>query len=79
MDKELTDFIIIEYSSDISRAEGLKKHILDKTNFRGVVYISQLSPSGGAILGLGLSYVSKSSGDAFVDLFRGVGAITKTS
>ncbi len=82
LDNDLTDFLIIEYSSDLNRAEGLRKYLLDHTSFRGEIYLSQLSPSGGAMLGLGsigMSYVSKSSSDAFGDLFRRVGATTKTS
>lgn len=82
VDYELTDFLIVEYSSDISRAEGLRKYIQERTSFKGEIYLSQLSPSGGAMLGLGsvgMSYVTKSSNDAFGDLFRRVGAVTKVS
>ena len=82
VDRELTDFIIIEYSSDVSRAEDQKKYLIRTTGYEGEIYLSQLSPSGGVILGLGsvgMSYVSKSSSDSFGDLFRRAGRVTKTS
>lgn len=49
----LTDFIILGYTSDISKAETLKLMIQDQTNFKGQIYIMQMGVSVGTHVGLG--------------------------
>lgn len=49
----LTDFLIIGYSSDISKAESLKLMIQENTNFKGDIYIMQMGVSVGTHVGLG--------------------------
>ena len=56
VDKELTDFIIIGYTSDLSYAEGLKRKLIGETGFLGTIYILQMGVSVGTHVGLkGLS------------------------
>jgi len=53
IDKELTDFIIIGYSSNIVIAETLKEKINKETDFDGEIYIMQMGVSVGTHVGLG--------------------------
>lgn len=53
VDKDETDFIIIGYTSDISKAENLKNLLLDSTGFTGDIYIMQMGVSVGTHVGLG--------------------------
>lgn len=53
VDKKLTDFIIIGYTSDIGKAETLKEKLLAETNFEGEIYIMQMGVSVGTHVGLG--------------------------
>lgn len=56
VDLEQTDFIIIGYTSDISRAEELKNLFLAQTGFGGDIYIMQMGVAVGTHVGLnGLS------------------------
>ncbi len=50
--KDLTDFIIIGYSSDIKIADTLKKRI-EETGFKGDIYIMQMGVAVGTHVGLG--------------------------
>lgn len=52
-DKEMTDFIIIGYTSDVKVAENLKAKIQLDTNFTGDIYIMQMGVSVGTHVGLG--------------------------
>jgi DegV family protein with EDD domain len=52
-DKEITDFIIIGYTSDIKVAETLKEKIQIDTDFTGDIYIMQMGVSVGTHVGLG--------------------------
>lgn len=52
-DKELTEFIIIGYTSDIKIAENLKAKILKETDFSKDIYIMQMGVSVGNHVGLG--------------------------
>lgn len=52
-DEELTDFILIGYTSDISRGEELKQKISQETNFKGEIYIMQMGTTVGNHVGLG--------------------------
>jgi DegV family protein with EDD domain len=52
-DKELTDFIIIGYTSDIKVAETLKEKIQLETDFAGDIYVMQMGVSVGTHVGLG--------------------------
>ncbi len=49
----LTDFIIIGYSSDRSKAEFLKSKILSDTEFKGDIYIMQMGVSVSTHVGFG--------------------------
>lgn len=51
--EDLTDFIIIGYSSDLSLAETLKIKILAETDFSGDIYIMQMGTAVGTHVGLG--------------------------
>jgi DegV family protein with EDD domain len=52
-DKEITEFIIIGYTSDIKVAENLKAKIQQETDFSGTIYIMQMGVSVGTHVGLG--------------------------
>ena len=52
-DKEMTDFIIVGYTSDIKVAENLKAKIQLDTDFTGEIYIMQMGVSVGTHVGLG--------------------------
>lgn len=52
-DWEITDFIIIGYTSDIKIAENLKLKITKDTNFDGDIYIMQMGVAVGNHVGLG--------------------------
>jgi DegV family protein with EDD domain len=52
-DKEMTDFIIVGYTSDIKVAEKLKDKIQLDTNFMGEIHIMQMGVSVGTHVGLG--------------------------
>ena len=52
-DKEMTDFIIIGYTSDIKVAENLKDKIQLDTDFTGEIHIMQMGVSVGTHVGLG--------------------------
>lgn len=51
--KELTDFMIIGYTSDIGIAETLKKKINLESDFMGDIYIMQMGVAVGTHVGLG--------------------------
>jgi len=53
MDILLTDFVIIGYTSDISKAETLKTMIRDQAGFKGDIHIMQMGVSVGTHVGLG--------------------------
>lgn len=53
IDKEITDFIIIGYTSDINIANVLKDKIKLETDFNGEIYIMQMGVSVGTHVGLG--------------------------
>lgn len=52
-DAEITDFIIIGYTSDIKVAENLKVKIQNETGFSGYIYIMQMGVAVGTHVGLG--------------------------
>lgn len=52
-DNEITEFIIIGYTSDIKVAENLKTKIQLETDFSGEIYIMQMGVSVGTHVGLG--------------------------
>ena len=52
-DADLTDFIIIGYTSDITYAENLKLMIIKETDFTGDIYIMQMGVVVGTHVGLG--------------------------
>ncbi|MEQ8201113.1 MAG: DegV family protein, partial [Syntrophomonadaceae bacterium] len=47
VDHEQTDFIIIGYTSDISRAEALQQLLTEETGFRGQIYLMQMGVAVG--------------------------------
>lgn len=53
IDKDITEFIIIGYTSDIKVAENLKVKIQKETDFLGDIYIMQMGVSVGTHVGLG--------------------------
>ena len=53
MDIEMTDFIIVGYTSDLKVAENLKAKIQLDTDFSGDIYIMQMGVSVGTHVGLG--------------------------
>lgn len=53
MDRDLTNFIIIGYTSDIHIANGLKEKIQKDTDFDGDIYIMQMGVAVGTHVGLG--------------------------
>ncbi len=52
-DTDITDFIIMGYTSDIKVAENLKVKIQNETDFVGDIYIMQMGVSVGTHVGLG--------------------------
>ncbi|MGP6145825.1 DegV family protein [Jeotgalibaca sp. A122] len=52
-DPELTNFILIGYSSDIEIANKLKERIETQTDFKGDIYIMQMGVAVGTHVGLG--------------------------
>lgn len=52
-DWDITDFIIIGYTSDIKLAENLKYKIIKETNFTGDIFIMQMGVAVGTHVGLG--------------------------
>ncbi|MCT4618761.1 MAG: DegV family protein [Marinisporobacter sp.] len=52
-DKEITDFIIIGYTSDRMVAENLKNKIIKETDFDGDIFIMQMGVAVGTHVGLG--------------------------
>ena len=52
-DKEMTDFIIVGYTSDIKVAENLKAKIQLDTDFTGEIHMMQMGVSVGTHVGLG--------------------------
>lgn len=52
-DEEMTDFIIIGYTSDISVAENLKGRLIEEAGFKHDIYIMQMGVSVGVHVGLG--------------------------
>lgn len=52
-DREMTDFVIIGYTSDIKIAENLKSKIQSETDYSGEIYIMQMGVSVGTHVGLG--------------------------
>ncbi|MFO7887211.1 MAG: DegV family protein [Eubacteriales bacterium] len=56
VDEELTDFIIIGYTSDLSYAKELKKKLIERANLTDTIYVMQMGVSVGTHVGLrGLS------------------------
>ncbi len=53
VDIELTNFIIVGYSSDISKAKALEEKIRANTEYDGDIYIMQMGVSVGTHVGLG--------------------------
>lgn len=53
VDKDLTDFIIIGYTSDINYAHNLKGKIQKDTDFKGEIFIMQMGVAVGTHVGLG--------------------------
>jgi DegV family protein with EDD domain len=53
VDLEMTDFVIIGYTSDIKIAENFKNILLKETGFDGEIFIMQMGVSVGAHVGLG--------------------------
>ena len=52
-DEDMTDFIVIGYSSDRKIAETLKQNIIDETGFKKEIYIMQMGIAVGNHVGLG--------------------------
>ncbi|MGE6753489.1 DegV family protein [Rossellomorea sp. NPDC071047] len=52
-DREMTEFVIIGYTSDIKLAENLKSKIQSETDYSGDIYIMQMGVSVGTHVGLG--------------------------
>ena len=62
VDPEMTNFIIIGYTSDSIVAEALKTKLLSETGFKGDIYIMQMGVSVGTHVGLGglsMFYIEK--------------------
>ncbi|NBG87272.1 DegV family protein [Isachenkonia alkalipeptolytica] len=53
VDEELTDFIIIGYTSDINYAKNLQGKIETETDFNGEIFIMQMGVAVGTHVGLG--------------------------
>lgn len=53
IDREITDFIIIGYTSDLIYAENLKHKITKETDFTGDIFIMQMGVAVGTHVGLG--------------------------
>jgi fatty acid-binding protein DegV len=53
VDLELTDFVIIGFTSDRAYAENLKAQLLSETQFKGQVLIEQMGVAVGVHVGLG--------------------------
>lgn len=63
-DPKLTDFLIIGYTSDRTKAENLLKKVENETDFKGQVFIMQMGVSVGTHVGLGgLSFYFIETGD----------------
>lgn len=69
-DRLLTDFLIIGYTSDRTKAESLEIAIREKTDFDGDIYIMQMGVSVGTHVGMGgLSFYFIETGDRHDGLF----------
>jgi len=53
VDTEMTDFVIIGYTSDISYAKALQNLFVEETGFKGEIYIIQMGATVGTHVGLG--------------------------
>lgn len=53
VDSELTDFVMIGYTSDKPYAESLRQKLIEDTGFTGDVYIMQMGVAVGVHVGLG--------------------------
>lgn len=53
VEKEVTDFVIIGYTSDVNVANVLKEKIINETDFQGEIYIMQMGVAVGTHVGLG--------------------------
>jgi len=53
VDTEMTDFVIIGYTSDLSYAKALEKLFVEETGFDGDIYIIQMGATVGTHVGLG--------------------------
>lgn len=70
VDRVMTDFVIIGYTSDRKRAESMKEALLSKTDFDGDVYIMQMGVSVGTHVGMGgLSFYFIETGHRHDGLF----------
>jgi len=64
VDEELTDFVIIGYTSDIAYANNLKVLLEEMENFNKTIYVMQMGVSVGTHVGLGgLSFYFVEKGD----------------
>ncbi len=52
-DWDVTDFIIVGYTSDMEIAKNLKNKIIKETDFKGKIFIMQMGVAVGAHVGLG--------------------------
>ncbi|MCA1064043.1 DegV family protein [Rossellomorea sp. AcN35-11] len=69
-DRDMADFVIIGYTSDIKIAENLKAKIESETDYSGDIYIMQMGVSVGTHVGLGaisMFFLEKREKKSFFD------------
>jgi len=72
-DTEISDFVIIGYSTEKERALEVKEMILKEASFEGDIYIMQMRPAFGFHMGkraVGIYFIGKKSNIALFNIFR---------
>lgn len=75
VDKNMTNFVILGYTSDISYAESVKSLIHSETDFEGDIYIWQIGATTGTHVGLGcvsMFFIEKPKAHHYSDIYNEV-------
>jgi len=82
IDKEMTDFVIIGYTSDISYAQNLKDSLITETDFDGNIYVWQIGATVGTHVGLGgvsMFFIEKPKTHHYAEIYEGVKTQVKST
>lgn len=75
VDKDMTDFIILGYTSDITYAQALEALLKAESDYEGKVYIMQMGATVGTHVGLGgvsMYYIEKPKDHHYSEIYSGV-------